>query len=136
MALDKALMLSKEVMKLESPDKWMLEAHRCALLDVASGEQAKLVGAEDLVPLKPPTDQDVVSRTLPNHWPFPSTVGFVPSTQQRLLHQLIGTGSSIPRARQDSILPRAPPGSSVKGYQHLHRDFACHWTNPGPELHQ
>jgi hypothetical protein len=74
MNLDKALMLSKEVMKLESPDKRMLEAHRCALKDVASGEQTKLVGAEDLVALKPPADQDVVSRTLRSHWPFPSTV--------------------------------------------------------------
>ncbi|KAM0696050.1 hypothetical protein Q7P36_004533 [Cladosporium allicinum] len=70
----KSLMLSRDVMKLESPDKRMLEAHRCALKDVASGEQTKLVVAEDLVALKPPADQDVVSRTLWSHWPFPSTV--------------------------------------------------------------
>jgi hypothetical protein len=112
--VDKALVLSKEVMKLESPDERMSEAHRCALKDVASDEQAKLVGAEDLVALKPPADQDVVSRTLRNHWPFPSTVSLVPGAQHLLLHQLIGTGISIPRARQNPVFPRAPPGSSVK----------------------
>jgi len=74
LTVDKALVLSKEVMKLESPDERMSEAHRCALKDVASDEQAKLEGAEDLVVLKPPTDQDIVSRTLRSHWPFPSTV--------------------------------------------------------------
>jgi hypothetical protein len=87
--VDKALILSKEVMRLESPDERMSEAHRCALLDVASGEQKKLVGAEDLIALKPPADQDVVSRTLRSHWPFPSTVSLVLGRQHISFQQLI-----------------------------------------------
>jgi hypothetical protein len=86
---DKALILSKEVMRLESPDERMSEAHRCALLDVAAGEQTKLVGAEDLIALKPPADQDVVSRTLRSHWPFPSTVSLVLGRKDIDVHQLI-----------------------------------------------
>lgn len=136
MDLDKALIHSKEAMKLESPDERMSEAHRCVLKDVASGEQIKLVGAEDLVALKPPADQDIVSRTLRSHWPFPSTVGFVPGGKQMSLHQLIGTGTSIPRARRDPVLPRALPSSSVEGYQHPNPHLADRRPNPGPELHQ
>jgi hypothetical protein len=75
--VDKALILSKEVMMLESPDKRMSEVHRCTLKSLASEERTKLEGAEDLVALKPPADQDVVSRTLRNHWLFPSMVGLV-----------------------------------------------------------
>lgn len=74
--IDKALILSKEVTKLESPDGRMSAAHQCALKDVASDERAKLEGAEDLVALKPPADKDVLSQTLRSHWPFPSTVSF------------------------------------------------------------
>lgn len=61
-------------MKLESPDRRMLEAHRYALKDVALDERTKLEGAEDLVALKPPADKDILSQTLRSHWPFPSTV--------------------------------------------------------------
>lgn len=71
---DKALILSQEAMKLESPDRRMLEAHRYALKDVALDERTKLEGAEDLVALKPPADKDILSQTLRSHWPFPSTV--------------------------------------------------------------
>jgi hypothetical protein len=134
--VDKALILAKEVLKLESPDKRMSEAHQCALKDISPGEQMKLVGAEDLVALKPPVDQDVVSRTLRNHWPFPSTVSLAPGVQRVLLHQLIGTDVSIPRARQDPVLPRASPSPGVEGVQHLHRHHANNWTYPRAELHQ
>ena len=123
-------------MKLESPDKRMLEAHRCALKDVASGEQTKLVVAEDLVALKPPADQDVVSRTLWSHWPFPSTVSLVRSVQYGLLHQLIGTGIRIPRAGQNPVLPRAQPSSSLEGYQHLDCDNVDPWAHPCPKFYE
>jgi hypothetical protein len=73
--VDKALILSKEVLRFESPDERMSEVHRCKLKDLALDERTKLEGAEDLVALKPPADQDVVSRTLRNHWLFPSMVG-------------------------------------------------------------
>jgi hypothetical protein len=131
----KALVLSKEVMKLVSPDERMSEAHRCALKDVALDEKAKLEGAEDLVVLKPPADQDIVSRTLRSHWPFPSTVSLVLGNKMSV-HQLIETGISIPRARQDPILPRAPSGPGVEGIQHLHRHSASGRSNLSPELHQ
>jgi hypothetical protein len=75
--VDKALVLSKEVMSLESPDRRMSEVHRCTLRNLALDERTKLEGAEDLVALKPPADQDVVSRTLRNHWLFPSMVSLV-----------------------------------------------------------
>ena len=113
----------------------MSEAHQCALKDVSSGEQTKLVGAEDLVALKPPVDQDVVSRTLRNHWPFPSTVSLALSIQRVLLHQLIGTDISTPRARQDPVLPRAPSSPGVERIQHLRRDLIDCGTHLGPEFH-
>jgi hypothetical protein len=75
--VDKALILSKEILRLESPDERMLEVHRCTLKDLALDERTKLEGAEDRVALKPPADQDVVSRTLRNHWLFPSMVSLV-----------------------------------------------------------
>jgi hypothetical protein len=114
----------------------MSEAHQCALKDVSPGEQTKLVGAEDLVALKPPVDQDVVSRTLRNHWPFPSTVSLVSGVQHVFLHQLTGTDISITRARQDPVLPRAPPSPGVERIQHLHFDLVDRRAYPRAEFHQ
>jgi hypothetical protein len=72
--IDKALLLSRETMKLESPDKRIATTYRYALQDVESDERAKLEEAEDLVVLKPSADRDILSRTLRNHWPFPTLV--------------------------------------------------------------
>jgi hypothetical protein len=71
---DKALLLSSEVLKLESPDRRMIEAHRSVLKDVAEKEQKELKDVDDLVALKPPADKDVLSRTLRTHWPVFNTV--------------------------------------------------------------
>jgi len=122
-------------MKLECPNERMSEAHRCAMKDIASDERAKLEGAGDLIALKLPADQDVVSRTLRSHWPFPSTVGLVPSVRCILLHQLIEIGISISRACQDPVFPRAPPSSCVEGYQYLDCHSFDRGPNPCPELH-
>lgn len=77
---DKSLLLSSEVLKLESPDRRMLEAHRSVLKDVAQEEREILQGADDLVALKPPADKDVLSRTLRTHWPVSNTVSHYTKT--------------------------------------------------------
>lgn len=77
---DKALLLSSEVLKLDSPDRRMLGAHRSVLKDVAQEERDELGGADDLVALKPPADKDVLSRTLRTHWPVSNTVSRLTKT--------------------------------------------------------
>lgn len=71
---DKAVLLEREIARLKSPDKRVLDALRN---HIATGRYRKLNGAEgpmfddesDLVALKPPSDRDVLSRTLRDHWP-------------------------------------------------------------------
>ncbi|GAB7336721.1 hypothetical protein MBLNU13_g10824t1 [Cladosporium sp. NU13] len=69
----KALIRSGRMAKLEAPSNRVLSAYRCVLVyNLDDIEKASVSGASDLAALKPPFDNDVLSRTLRNHWPLPS----------------------------------------------------------------
>lgn len=82
---DEALMLQRDIAKLESPSPRVITALREWLhgptripndnfskLDDSDREMFTI--AADLVALRPPPDQDLLSRLLRDHWPFPAEV--------------------------------------------------------------
>ena len=66
---------------MKFPSERVVHAYRNELLG-EDGKLPKLDGRErymlddmsDLVALRPPADNDLLSETLRNHWPFPSVV--------------------------------------------------------------
>lgn len=84
-ASDEALMLQRDIAMLESPSPRVISALREWLhgpTRVPNNISSKLddsdremfTSAADLVALRPPPDQDFLSRLLRDHWPFPAEV--------------------------------------------------------------
>ena len=81
---DKALLLQRDIARLERPSRTAVVASRTALLG-PNGDNSKLGGnakymyedESDLIALNPPLDRDALSKFLRNHWWFPAKVGIL-----------------------------------------------------------
>jgi hypothetical protein len=77
-------MLQRDIAQLEPPSKRVLAAMRHWLhgssgvpntYSKLEGKDAMMFSNElDLIALRPPTDNDLLTRLFRNHWPFPSEV--------------------------------------------------------------
>jgi hypothetical protein len=91
--IDEALMLQRDIARLESPSPRVLAALRVwshgttglpnddfSKFDDSDREMFTI--AADLVALRPPPDQDLLSRLLRDHWPFPvEVIKYIPLGQ-------------------------------------------------------
>lgn len=85
MSADESLMLQRDIAVLDSPSPRVVSALRewlhgpsripndsSSILDDSDREMFTI--ASDLVALRPPPYQDLLSRLLRDHWPFPAEV--------------------------------------------------------------
>ncbi|KJX95072.1 hypothetical protein TI39_contig4134g00039 [Zymoseptoria brevis] len=70
-----ALLQAGDIAKLKQPSDRVMTAyrHEFSKMDIRGDAAAMLDVEADLVALKPPPDGDLLSNTIRNHWPGPST---------------------------------------------------------------